>query len=103
MRFPTKTLLLTPLPLWGFIAGWMAADAIGHQWNLHGDAVPMALGTLAAGVLVLVAETIAVNKSFRWLGAHPEQRRPWRYALVGFGIVHITIIVGCIMYAMFFD
>ena len=62
----------------------------------------MAFGTLAAGLLALVAEAIVVNKAVRCLASSPDMRSVWRYALVGFGLVHIAIIVGCVLYALFF-
>ncbi len=101
-NFPTKALLLSPLPLWAIMAAWVAAEAAGHRWNVHGDVIPMAFGTLIAGALAVIAEGIAVPLGWRWLRLHPARRAPWRYGLVVFGGAHFLTIVGAVAYVVLF-
>ena len=87
--------------MWAIFAGWQIAKKAGHNFNVHGDAIPVVAGIFFTGLIALIAECIAVFYAMRFLRWYPKRRQAWRMVLLAFGVSHIALIAGSPYVAMF--
>lgn len=93
-------LIAPPLVPLSIAAIGFFAEKMGHQWNVHGDAIGMILLFAVSGAVALVMSIMALAKTVPELRSAPEQRTPVNFLCAGFAAIFVVAALACIASAV---
>ena len=69
---------------------------MGHQWNVHGDAILMFFLIALSGLGAFVLELLALQKAIRVLRVFARARTPINLLCAATAIAYVAVVVYCI-------
>ena len=98
MLIPRARLVIPPLIPIALLGISFAADRMGHQWNIHGDAVAMMFFFLASCLVALVIEIVTLFKVVPILRRSAESRSAINLLCTGFAVLSVVGAIGLALY-----
>jgi hypothetical protein len=97
-KFPCKLLVLPAIPPAIVVAAGWFAEIMGHQWNVHGDAVGMLFVLFVTVFIALITQITALSKSIPFLKNYSAERTIKNLLCVVFTLI---CIAGAITFIAF--
>ena len=88
------TMALPPLVPIVIVLVMYGAEAVGHNWNVHGDLLGVIFLLLASLVIGGVVEILALIKALPVLVKNPEERTTGNVLCAGVGVVFLLFCIG---------
>ena len=100
MLIPRARLVVPPLIPIGLLGISFAADRMGHQWNIHGDAVAMMIFFFASSVVAFVIEVVTLFQVVGALRRSVEARSAINLLCTGFAALSVVAAIGLVLYVV---
>jgi hypothetical protein len=71
------------------IAIGFLAEAMGHKWNIHGEAAVLAALLVLTSFAAFIFELFALPTAIKRLRRIPEERTPFNLACTGFALAFV--------------
>ena len=92
--FPKKTLIFSvDIPV-AILCVLPLGDALGHEWNIHGDMILVFFSFAIASALAFLVLFVALQIAIKCLIHHPALRTKWDVSLTA---VATLFEVGCVV------
>ena len=82
------------------LVAWLAEKA-GHQWNVHGDAIVIALLFVASLAVGGVASILSLASIVPALRRHKTLRTPLNLSCTAISAIFLGGVIGCFAYTAF--